>query len=222
MNSLQQILELSPASKLELADFLSALSGSLIASAIAFALYTATYGRQNIGAGVQRMFLLGGPSITALLLAIQFSLPLSLGLLGALSIVRFRAPIKGPAEMGFLLLLIAGAIGCATFNYWLVVVLYGIACVVLLLQRLSRFQTESGRSSLIISAEDPAVGEKELAVSTFVAERLNNADLMAMSTLGGRTQLHYQFNRLKGFDWGHFKRDLDEIVGPAKAELHVS
>ena len=124
--------------------------------------------------------------------------------------------------MGFLLLLIAGAIGCATFNYWLVVVLYGIACVVLLLQRLSRFQTESGRSSLIISAEDPAVGEKELAVSTFVAERLNNADLMAMSTLGGRTQLHYQFNRLKGFDWGHFKRDLDEIVGPAKAELHVS
>jgi len=79
MNSLQQILELTPATRLDLADFLSALSGSLIAAAIAFALYTATYGRYNIGAGVQRMFLLGGPSITALLLAIQFLLPLSLG-----------------------------------------------------------------------------------------------------------------------------------------------
>ena len=40
MNSLQQILELAPATTLELADFISALSGSLIASAVAFALYT--------------------------------------------------------------------------------------------------------------------------------------------------------------------------------------
>ena len=143
MNSLQQILELMPATTFELADFVSALSGSLIASAVAFALYTATYGRYNIGAGVQRMFILGGPSITALLLAVQFSLPLSLGLLGALSIVRFRAPIKDPAEMGFLLLLIAGAIGCATFNYGLVVVLYGIASVSLLVEKFSRIRSET-------------------------------------------------------------------------------
>ena len=222
MNSLQKILELMPATTFELADFVSALSGSLIASAVAFALYTATYGRYNIGAGVQRMFILGGPSITALLLAVQFSLPLSLGLLGALSIVRFRAPIKDPAEMGFLLLLIAGAIGCATFNYWLVVVLYGIASLALLVERFSRIRSEPGRSSVIISAEDATGGEIESAVSAFVLGRLKDADLQTVSTLGGRTQLHYQFNRSKAFDWGQFKRELDSAVSPTKTELHVS
>ncbi len=35
-----------------------------------------------------------GLSITAIFICIQFSLPLSLGLLGALSIVRFRTPVK--------------------------------------------------------------------------------------------------------------------------------
>lgn len=221
MNSLQQILELTPATQLELLDFLSALCGSLIASLIALALYLATYGRTNIGAGVQRMFLLGGPSITALLLAVQFSLPLSLGLLGALSIVRFRAPIKDPEEIGFLLLLIAGAIGCATFNFWLVVVLYFIAAVTLLSKRFLERLPEHGRSTLIISAEDPQVSEKEAAISAFVTERFRDARLETVSTFGGRANFHYQFNRPKTFDWGRFKQELDSLVGPAGTELHV-
>ena len=221
MNSLQKILELSPSVQLELMDFLSALSASLLASAIAFALYMATYGRHNIGAGVQRMFLLGGPSITALLLAVQFSLPLSLGLLGALSIVRFRAPVKDPAEIGFLLLLIAGAIGCATFNYWLVVILYLIATIVLFGQRFIERIPEHGRSSLIISADNPKVSEKESAISDFVTQHFRDARLETVSTFGGRAQFHYHFNRPKKFDWGQFKQDLDMIIGPASTELHV-
>ena len=42
--------------------------------------------------------LLIGPSVTLLFICVQLSLPLSLGLLGALSIVRFRVPIKEPEE----------------------------------------------------------------------------------------------------------------------------
>ena len=45
--------------------------------------------------------------VTVLFLGIQTSIPLSLGLLGALSFVRFRTPVKDPAEIGFLLVLIA-------------------------------------------------------------------------------------------------------------------
>ncbi|NTV32517.1 MAG: hypothetical protein HGA50_04415, partial [Deltaproteobacteria bacterium] len=43
---------------------------------------------RHIGAGVHRMFLIGGPAITVLFLALQTSIPLSLGLLGALSELR--------------------------------------------------------------------------------------------------------------------------------------
>src|SRR3972149_2772752 len=86
---------------------------SLVASIAVYLLYQFFYAARHIGAGVHRTFLIGGPAITLLFLAIQTSVPLSLGLLGALSFVRFRTPVKDPAEIGLLLLLIASSIGAA-------------------------------------------------------------------------------------------------------------
>jgi len=53
--------------------------------------------------------------------------PLSLGLLGALSIIRFRTPIKEPEEVGFIMLVIAASIICATFNFQFLLFLYLVA-----------------------------------------------------------------------------------------------
>ena len=47
------------------------------------------------------------PSVTAIFWAIQYSLPLSLGLLGALSFVRFRTPVKSGEDIAFILMVIA-------------------------------------------------------------------------------------------------------------------
>ena len=73
---------------------------SLLASIVVYLMYQLFYGSRHIGAGVHRTFIIGGPAITALFLGIQVSIPLSLGLLGALSFVRFRTPVKDPAEIG--------------------------------------------------------------------------------------------------------------------------
>src|SRR4030042_4925902 len=94
-----------------------AMGVSLMASIVAYLMYQMFYGSRHIGAGVHRTFILGGPAITALFLGIQTSIPLGLGLLGALSFVRFRTPVKDPAELGFLLLLIASSIGAAPSNF---------------------------------------------------------------------------------------------------------
>ena len=108
---------------------------SLGASAIAYLLYQVFYGSRHIGAGVHRVFLLGGPAITMIFLVIQTSIPLGIGLLGALSFVRFRTPIKDPAEIGFLLLLIASSIGIATGNLMPTAILFGIATIALAVER---------------------------------------------------------------------------------------
>jgi hypothetical protein len=50
------------------------------------------------------------------ILVVKSSLALSLGLVGALSIVRFRTPIKEPEELVYLFLAIAIGLGCAA-NY---------------------------------------------------------------------------------------------------------
>ena len=44
---------------------------------------------------------------------VQYSLPLSVGLLGALSFVRFRSPVKRAEDIAFILISLACAISCA-------------------------------------------------------------------------------------------------------------
>src|SRR3972149_6561473 len=111
---------------------------SLLAAVAAYLMYQWFYGSRHIGAGVHRTFILGGPAITALFLGIQTSIPLGLGLLGALSFVRFRTPVKDPAEIGFLLLLIASSIGAATNNFLVTAILFAIAFLSLGVQWLTQ------------------------------------------------------------------------------------
>ena len=124
-----------PSAQIDTSDFLLALIISVLAGAIVYLLYQKFYENRATGSQIHRCFLLMSPSITALFIAIQFSLPLSLGLLGALSIIRFRTPIKEPEEVGFIMLLIATAIVCATFHFLLLLILLGLALVTLILQK---------------------------------------------------------------------------------------
>ena len=102
---------------------------SLIVSLFISYLYLTFYKNRATGSQIHRAFPLLGVSITTIFICIQFSLPLSLGLLGALSIVRFRTPIKEPEEIGFLMLVIATSICCATFNMVFLAIMLVITCI---------------------------------------------------------------------------------------------
>ena len=111
---------------------------------------------------MHRAFPLLGLSITAIFVCIQFSLPLSLGLLGALSIVRFRTPIKEPEEIGFIMLVIAASIATATFKLAFVGILFAIAVVALLVQSGGRrFGSSRLDGTLVITVPQPP-GEQPL------------------------------------------------------------
>jgi len=195
---------------------------SLIASIIAYFLYQIFYGSKHIGAGVNRTFLVGGPAITMLFLVIQTSIPLGVGLLGALSFVRFRTPIKDPAEIGFLLLLIAASIGAATGNLLAVAILYGIVFLTLLIQRLfSNRITLFGRGHLMVyvdSASFPAIEKK---MTAFLQEHLRGLSLETMSTLDNRIGLNYQYRRQSGYDWASFINELNQLAGATKVEVFI-
>ena len=93
------------------------------------------YQNRATGGQINRAFPLLGIAITTLFVSIQFSLPLSLGLLGALSIVRFRTPIKEPEEIGFLMLVIASSIAIATANFKFMMILLAATVAALMLLR---------------------------------------------------------------------------------------
>ena len=199
-----------------------AIGFSLVAAIVAYLMYQLFYGSRHIGAGVHRTFLIGGPAITVLFLGIQTSIPLSLGLLGALSFVRFRTPVKDPAEIGFLLLLIASSIGAATSNFLITTILFAVVFVALGIQWLTRNRISLfGRGHLMISVDQSSFPALEKKLTEFLRERLRSLNLENMSTLDDRVGLHYQYRRQSGFDWAAFTSELNQLASPAKVEIFI-
>ena len=67
-------------------------------------------------------FVILGTATCIIIVIVKNSLALSLGLVGALSIVRFRAAIKEPEELVYLFLVIAAGLGCGSGQIKIIVV----------------------------------------------------------------------------------------------------
>lgn len=206
-----------------LANAVRAIGFSMGASIVVYLMYQLFYGSRQVGAGVHRAFIIGGPAITALFLGIQTSIPLSLGLLGALSFVRFRTPVKDPAEIGFLLLLIASSIGASTSNYLVTAVLFAFVFAALGVQRLMQQRlTLTGWGNLMLSVDRDSFEEAEPKLTAYIEERVPGLKLVSASTLDDRVSLHYQYRRRKRFDWATFLAELQQVAHPAKVETFLS
>ena len=175
--------------------FLFLLSLSLASSLLIAQLYIVFYANRATGSQVHRSFPLLGISITAIFIAIQFSLPLSLGLLGALSIVRFRTPIKEPEEIGFIMLVIAAALACATLKLGFLGVLLVVALLALLIQRVAAryFMGVPGGGLIVVSlpgVNDPAVSQD---VINLLMSKLKRGRIESLSCNHEATVISYAF-----------------------------
>jgi hypothetical protein len=209
-------------SPVELPTALAVIAFSLLASVAAYFMYQIFYGSKNIGAGVHRTFIIGGPAITTIFLGIQFSIPLSLGLLGALSFVRFRTPVKDPAEIGFLLLLIASSIGAATQLFLITTILYVIVFIALSVQWLTRNKFSLlSQGHLMIALDQEAYTGLEQRLGELLRDHLRGVRLETMSVLEDRVSLYYQYRTQGDFDWSAFTARLNALAAPAKLELFI-
>lgn len=158
-----------------LAGFALLLIISIIMAVLISQLYVKFFDAYSTGSRIHRSFPLMGPAVTAIFITVQFSLPLSLGLLGALSIVRFRTPIKEPEEIGFILLLIACSITIATYNVAFAVMLYlAVFAVLSVLPYLPGFNS----------------GQAEATVINVLVERSEGASISEAIRVSNRLQEH--------------------------------
>jgi len=103
---------------------------------------------------------------TFIILVVRSSVALSLGLVGALSIVRFRAAIKDPEELTYMFLAIGMGIGLGDNQRLLTVIALGIAVVVIGLMRLFRESTADFNLHVTVSSDgDVTVGPEEVAAT---------------------------------------------------------
>jgi hypothetical protein len=99
---------------------------------------------------------------------VKSSLALSLGLVGALSIVRFRTPVKEPEELAYLFLSISIGLGLGA-NQKLATIA-GSLSIMLLMAVISRFNKDKKGKSIYLSID---ITDDSLDSSMFL-ERLNN------------------------------------------------
>tara|TARA_B100000989_G_scaffold295012_1_gene275168 strand:- start:515 stop:1201 length:687 start_codon:yes stop_codon:yes gene_type:complete len=76
-------------------------------------------------------FLVLAATTTIIITIVKSSLALSLGLVGALSIVRFRAAIKEPEELVYLFLLIGIGLGCGAGQF--IIITIGVIIILVLI-----------------------------------------------------------------------------------------
>lgn len=103
-----------------------------------------------------RNFLLLTVTTTLVIAIIKTSLALSLGLVGALSIVRFRAAIKEPEELAYLFLAISIGLGLGAGQALLTVVALAVIFGLIALRSLARRQEPA--PNLYITVSGPRSG----------------------------------------------------------------
>ena len=203
--------------------FLMLMAISLLSSLFISYLYVHFYSNRATGSQVHRAFPLLGISITAIFVTIQFSLPLSLGLLGALSIVRFRTPIKEPEEIGFIMLVIAASIATATFKLAFVGIIFVVALGALFAQALTRGFLRGARDGTIVISL-PANGKPPdpAAITALLRKRLPKAKLESVSQSDRETVVSYNFQELSDSALAGLQAELTAAAGPSSYNLFLN
>lgn len=120
-----------------------------------------------------------GMTTMVIITIVKSSLALSLGLVGALSIVRFRTPIKEPEELSFLFLSIALGLGMGASQREVTVIGFFIIGAVILFRKKTTYALQD-QSCLSISLDEKSgdILEKiaEILSSNATSIRLNRFD----------------------------------------------
>jgi hypothetical protein len=207
--------------ELEWGQFTNLMLLSGAASFIIAFLYLLFYKNRATGSQIHRAFPLLGLSITAIFICIQFSLPLSLGLLGALSIVRFRTPIKEPEEIGFLMVVIASAICCATFNLRFLGILIGLTYISLLFltkgPQLIKRQLNDGL--ILVSLPTPEFKKIGNQIIAYLETHLGRGKLDSITENEEESVVSYSFTHLKNKQLLELQSDLKKMGEQVRSNI---
>ena len=148
--------------------------------------------------------------VTAMIIVtISANIVLSLGMVGALSIVRFRAAVKDPLDVGFLFWSIAAGLTCGAGLYMFA--LTGTVFVAVIYMAMLLLRGRAGTYLLVVRYADPAQQGVESALSG-IKYRMKGRTKTA-----GSTELTIQL-RLKK-DQGSLSDRLAAVEGVASAVL---
>jgi len=198
--SKQQIEEffLNSAVEISITNFLFAI---ILASVLAFlvkVVYIKTSKSLNDKEHFSEIFVPLAIITTLVITVVKFSLALSLGLVGALSIVRFRAAIKEPEELVFLFFVIGIGLAAGANQFFVAIVSTFVTLIILFLRKVYNDKkndnsfTETSTNILQIQIEEKDYNIDEIL--NIIKKNVSYLNLKSFSSENEFTQFNFWFD----------------------------
>ncbi|MBT3534722.1 MAG: DUF4956 domain-containing protein [Rhodospirillaceae bacterium] len=196
---------------------LAILSSFLINLGIAF-VYRYTHRGLNYERSFLTTLILTGPVIALVIMLIGSNIALSLGLVGALSIIRFRNVIKDSRDMSFLFWVIAVGLGAGTFNFKVILIAsILIGAIIFLLYFLSYGKTRHEDCVIVIRGPEKQSMD---TIEEVIAPYTEDTQMRSYEIEDGRWELVMEL-RLSSDEFTGQEAMLDQLNGLDNVE-HVS
>lgn len=191
------------ASEITLMDILSALALSAVIGILIYLIYkssskTAFYSKDTAVTIAAISVVVSG-----IILAMQANLIVSLGMVGALSIVRFRTAVKNPLDLLYLFWSISEGIICGVGLKKLALLIFAVmSCLVIFLQLIPG----TAAPSILVLRSDDRISDTSF-IETILKKSASRIKLKSRSLEGGSSEFIYE---LKIKDRDSLVNDLNE------------
>ena len=196
LENLSETLQLSPEIQLDMVALGSSLVVSILLGMMLMLLYH-IYFRENEprDASLARSLVFLTPALTATFWMIQTSLVLSLGLLGSLSFVRFRTPVKRAEDVSFVVLALAVAISCAINQFLIGLGLVCLLFIYTLGRNLFSKRLYQDRYAILTFNTKKATSAEE--ISKVLGEAKVKSEFVSSRTYDGVTSFVFNIAKMK-------------------------
>ena len=179
--------------QIDLSNFVINLITAIILSFLVQQTYNKTAKTLSNVQNFSKNFVVLGLTTAIIITIVKSSLALSLGLVGALSIVRFRAAIKEPEELVFLFLIISVGLGCGAGQLGITIIGTIIAIIIILAlsrseSREKRIKTENFNFSVISKKKLDSKNLKD--VIDIVTNNSDDCELISISQNSDGTNIN--------------------------------
>jgi len=143
-------------------DTIIVLLIAFILGAIMVAVYRITHRSLNYERSFLVTLIVTSPIVAIIMLLIQSNLALSLGMVGALSIIRFRSVIKDTRDMAYLFWSIAIGLAAGTGNYSVGLIMTLFVGLILLLLNFFQFGVARHNEYILILKSDNNLSQNKI------------------------------------------------------------
>ncbi|MFC2175240.1 DUF4956 domain-containing protein [archaeon] len=154
-------------------------------------------------------FVLLATTTTLIITVVRSSLALSLGLVGALSIVRFRAAIKEPEELGFLFFTIAIGLGLGASQFVITIVSFVIISTLIVVK--SFMGTEKGYQNLCLTVSAEGSKASLKAITSVLSRHCPSVSLRRFDSAKGVAEASFFVSLPSPDKLDKIKTDLEKL-----------